>query len=197
MTLTLRTTRRALRPVADGVFLETARLVLRDKRADDFDFVASLYADESVMRWIGDGRTLARDEVEARFFRVLTIESEPGHDRWDAFKIVVRKADGARVGQAGLLRCAIDGAPEVEIGWWLAPFAWRRGYATEAALALRDFAFGELRLDRLSIVLQAENARSVSVALRLGGQHAGMALYRDRSVTRYLVRNPGAQPPKP
>jgi RimJ/RimL family protein N-acetyltransferase len=183
--------------VADEIFLETARLVLRDKRPDDFDFVASLYADENVMRWIGDGRTLARDEVEARFAHVLAIEREPGHERWDTFKIVERKADGAAVGQAGLLRCAIDGAADVEIGWWLAPFAWGHGYATEAACALRDFAFDELRLDHLSIVLQAENARSVAVARRVGGVHAGEAVYRERSVTRYLLRNPAAQPPQP
>jgi RimJ/RimL family protein N-acetyltransferase len=183
--------------VADGVFLETARLVLRDKRADDFDFVASLYADEDVMRWIGDGRTLPRDEVDARFFRVLAIESEPGHERWDAFKIVVRKADGVPLGQAGLLRNAIDGVPDVEIGWWLAPFAWGQGYATEAALALRDFAFGELHLNHLSVVLHAENARSVAVARRIGGVYARQAVYRDRSVTLYVVRNPAAQPPQP
>jgi len=146
------------------------------------------------MRWIGDGRTLHRDETEARFTRVLTIESEPGHERWDAFKILVRKAGGAPVGQAGMLRCAIDGVPAIEIGWWLAPFAWGHGYATEAACALRDYAFGELALDELSIVLHAENARSVAVARRIGGVYAGEAVYRDRSVTRYLIRNPAAQP---
>ncbi|HEV2741159.1 MAG TPA: GNAT family N-acetyltransferase [Candidatus Elarobacter sp.] len=183
--------------MTDEIFLETPRLVLRDKTPDDFEFVASLYADENVMRWIGDGRTLGRDEVEARFFRVLEIQSEPGHERWDAFKILARKSDGVRVGQAGMLRCAIDGEPEIEIGWWLAPFAWGHGYATEAACALRDFAFGELRLDHLSIVLQAENLRSVAVARRIGGQYAGKAAYRDRSVTCYVVPNPAAQPPQP
>jgi len=183
--------------MADDVFLETPRLVMRDKTADDFDFVASLYADENVMRWIGDGHTLAGDEVEARFFRALEIQREPGHDRWDSFKIIVRKSDGARVGQAGMLRCAIDGLPEIEIGWWLAPFAWGFGYATEAACALRDFAFAELKLDRLSIVLHAENLRSVAVARRIGGLYAGKAVYRDRSVTRYVVPNPAAQPPQP
>jgi len=183
--------------MADGVFLETQRLVLRDKTPDDFDFVASLYADENVMRWIGDGQTLSRDETEARFFRVLEIQSEPGHERWDAFKIVARKSDGVRVGQAGMLRCAIDGVPEIEIGWWLAPFAWGFGYATEAACALRDFAFAELKPAHLSIVLHAENARSVAVARRIGGQYAGKATYRDRSVTRYLVPNPAAQLPQP
>ena len=183
--------------MADDVFLETPRLVLRDKTPDDFDFVASLYADENVMRWIGDGHTLAGDEVEARFFRVLEIQREPGHERWDSFKILARKSDGVRVGQAGMLRCAIDGLPEIEIGWWLAPFAWGQGYATEAACALRDFAFAELKLDHLSIVLHAENVRSVAVARRIGGQYAGKAVYRDRSVTRYLVPNPAAQPPQP
>ena len=177
-------------------FLETPRLVLRDKRPDDFDFVASLHADPEVMRFIGDGSTQPRGEVEARFFRVLEIERAPGHERWDAFKIVERKEDGARVGQAGMLRCEIDGVPEVEIGWWLAPFAWGRGYATEAALALRDFAFAELRLDRLSVVLFPENRKSVAVAERIGAVCAGTARYRDRSVTRYVVRPPrGPQPP--
>jgi RimJ/RimL family protein N-acetyltransferase len=174
---------------AGDVFLETPRLVLRDKRASDLDFVAALFADPLVMRFIGDGGTLPREETEARFFRVLAIEHAPGHERWNAFKIVERKEDGAPVGQAGLLRCEIDGAPGVEIGWWLAPPAWGRGYATEAALALRDFAFAELALDHLSVVLLEENVRSAAVARRIGGVHAGRATYRERSVTRYVVRS--------
>ena len=177
-----------------AIFLETARLVLRDKSAADLDFTADLFADPNVMRWIGDGATYPRDEVEARFARVLAIENEPGHERWDAFKIVERKADGVRVGQAGLLRCEIDGSPEIEVGWWLAASAWGHGYATEAALALRDFAFRELGLDRLSIVLYAENVKSVAVAERIGGRYQGPARYRDRMVTRYVVQPPALAP---
>jgi ribosomal-protein-alanine N-acetyltransferase len=173
-----------------AIFLTTPRLVLRDKRADDLDFTAELFADPLVMRWIADGSTFPREEVEARFGRVMATEAEPGHERWDAFKIIERKGDGARVGQAGLLRCEIDGSPEIEIGWWLAKAAWGNGYATEAALALRDFAFGELRLDRLSVVLYAENVKSVAVAERIGGRYQGTARYHDRMVTRYVVQPP-------
>jgi RimJ/RimL family protein N-acetyltransferase len=168
--------------------------VLRDKRADDLEFIASLYADPRVMRWIGDGATYGRDEVEARLGRAMAVENEPGHERWDAFKIIERKADGAPLGQGGMLRCEIDGEPDVEIGWWLAPGAWGHGYATEAALALRDYAFRELRLPRLSVVLFAENRKSVAVAERIGGEHAGPARYRGRTVTRYVVRNPATSP---
>jgi RimJ/RimL family protein N-acetyltransferase len=180
--------------MSDGVFLTTPRLTLRDKTEGDLDFVASLYADERVMRWIGDGSTYPYGEVEARFHRVLAIESSPEHERWDAFKVVVRDGDGARLGQAGLLRCEIDGAPDVEIGWWLAPFAWGHGYATEAAAALRDFAFGRAGLDRLSVVLHAENVRSVAVARRIGGELAGPAEYRGRTVTRYVIRRAATEP---
>jgi RimJ/RimL family protein N-acetyltransferase len=171
----------------DEVFLETPRLVLRDKRPEDLDFTVALFADPRVMRWIGDGSTYSREEVEARFGRVLAIESEPGHERWDAFKMIERKSDGACIGQAGLLRCEIDGSPEIEIGWWLAASAWGSGYATEAALAFRDFAFRELGLARLSVVLYAENLKSVAVARRIGGVYQGEARYHDRTVTRYVV----------
>jgi RimJ/RimL family protein N-acetyltransferase len=173
---------------AVSVFLETPRLRLRDKEAGDLDFLASLSADPTVMRWIGDGSTYPRGEIEARLARVLEIERQPGHERWNSFKIVERKDDGALLGQAGVLRCEIDGAPEVEIGWWFTPAAWGHGYATEAATALRDYAFTVAGIPRLMVVLQAENERSVAVALRIGGVEPRLARYHEGIVTCYTVR---------
>jgi len=171
-----------------NVFLETARLQLCDKQASDLDFLASLSADPAVMRWIGDGATYPHGEIEARLARVLEIEASPGHERWNSFKVIRRKDDLVRVGQAGVLRCEIDGAAQVEIGWWLAPFAWGQGYATEAALALRDYAFARVGLAQLAVVLHAENERSVAVAQRIGGVEPRLARYRDSLVTCYTVR---------
>jgi RimJ/RimL family protein N-acetyltransferase len=175
-----------------SAFLETARVVLRDREPRDLAFLASLYADPQVMRYIGDGQTYDRGAVKARYARIDATIGAQRREPWDEFKILERKEDGVCVGQAGLLRCQIDGTAEVEVGWWLAPFAWGHGYATEAAQALCAFAFRELRLERLSVVLHAENVKSVAVAVRIGGLHAGTARYRDRSVTRYLVQNPRA-----
>lgn len=171
-----------------SVFLETPRLVLRDNRQDDLPFHTSLRADPRVMRWIGDGQTFTPEESAARFERYLEAERAPGHERWNGFKIIQRKSDQTPVGGAGLLRCEIDGAPDVEIGWWLAPFAWGHGYATEAALAFRDYAFDVLLLGHLSVVLDAQNTKSVAVAKRIGGVYDGIVTYRDRKVTRYIVR---------
>jgi RimJ/RimL family protein N-acetyltransferase len=145
----------------------------------------ALYGDPQVMRWIGDGSTYGRREVEARY--ALIDAAEHDHARWDNFKIIERKADGERLGQAGLLRCEVDGMPQVEIGWWLAPTAWGHGYATEAATALREYAFEVLLLRRLTVILNAQNAASIKVACRLGAIPAGTAMYRDNRVTRYFI----------
>jgi ribosomal-protein-alanine N-acetyltransferase len=168
-------------------FLETPRLRLLDRAPDDFEFLVSLYRDPTVMRYIGSGVTFSRDEVESRYAAIDRMQREQAHPRWDAFKIIVRKADEERLGQAGILRCEVDGLPQVEIGWWLAPFAWGHGYATEAASALRDYAFGALRLKRLTVVLNAQNTASVAVARRLGAVPAGTGVYRGQSVTRYVI----------
>ncbi len=178
------------RGVAELV-LETGRLRLRERRLDDLDFIAALNADPRVMRWIGDGATRERAVVEAHLARVVAQRAQ--RDPWDDFLLVERKADGVPLGQAGLLRCRIDGRPEVEIGWWLAPAAWGHGYATEAALALRDYAFATLRLDHLSIVLWPQNVRSVAVARRIGGELRGEVEYRGKRVTCYVVRAPAGR----
>jgi RimJ/RimL family protein N-acetyltransferase len=59
-------------------------------------------------------------------------------------------------------------AEEPEIGWRLARAAWGHGLATEAALAARDHAFGVLGMPRLIAIVHPDNARSRSVARKLG-----------------------------
>jgi RimJ/RimL family protein N-acetyltransferase len=58
--------------------------------------------------------------------------------------------------------------PEKELGWLLYEGHEGRGYAVEAARALRDWAFAELGLPHLVSYIDAENAASIAVAKRLG-----------------------------
>ncbi len=58
--------------------------------------------------------------------------------------------------------------PCVEIGWRLARAAWGHGYATEAARAALDYAFGTLRLDEVVSMTVPANLRSRAVMERLG-----------------------------
>jgi RimJ/RimL family protein N-acetyltransferase len=61
--------------------------------------------------------------------------------------------------------------PAVEIGWRLAPEAWGRGYATEAAAAAAQFAFDVLEQDEIVAITVPGNTPSRRVMERLGMRH--------------------------
>lgn len=60
--------------------------------------------------------------------------------------------------------------PEAELGWQLAAHAEGHGYACEAAIALRDWAFCERGLESLVSYIDPENVRSIQLAERLGAK---------------------------
>ncbi len=57
---------------------------------------------------------------------------------------------------------------ETELGWTLAREHWGHGYATEAALAVRDWAYAERGVERIISLIAPDNARSIRVAEKLG-----------------------------
>ena len=62
----------------------------------------------------------------------------------------------------------LDRPVEIEIGYLLGREHWGNGYATEAALAVRDWALAELGLERLIALIYPGNVRSIRVAEKLG-----------------------------
>jgi RimJ/RimL family protein N-acetyltransferase len=151
--------------------IETERLLLRLPRIVDASDLLEAFADPEAMRYIGDGSTTDLAGAEEAVGRWL--------ERWDAWGIgmfVVERMEDARVlGRAGFLRWDPEtweiGGTETELGWGLAREHWGHGYATEAALALRDWALRERGLTRIISLIQPENARSVRVAEKLGERY--------------------------
>ena len=96
------------------------------------------------------------------------------------------RATGECVGQVGINHGPMF--PEKELGWLLYEGFEGKGYATEAARAMRDWAFGPGGLASLVSYFDPENARSMAVAQRLGAvldpdapvQDAGDVVYRHR-----------------
>jgi RimJ/RimL family protein N-acetyltransferase len=148
--------------------LRTERLVLRRPRLEDVDAVAGFLGDPEVMRFLG-GRTVPREAVP--------IVVQGWIDDWETYPsgkfIVERRDDAAVVGRVGLKfydtrtwerSAASDAQPE--LGWALAREHWGLGYATEAALAVREWS----RRGRLISLITPENVRSQAVARRLGAE---------------------------
>jgi RimJ/RimL family protein N-acetyltransferase len=80
-----------------------------------------------------------------------------------------------------------DGAPE--IGWALAPWAWGRGYATEAVKTAQAWADMRLGAARTVCIISPENMASIAIAQKCGYALAGKALYRGAEVQVYARNN--------
>jgi RimJ/RimL family protein N-acetyltransferase len=142
--------------------LETTRLRLRQMSLDDLDFVAAMLSHPEVMRFYPKLHT--RQEAQAWVERQLARYRNDGHGLW----LVLDRESGEPVGQVGLVVQEVDGKPEFEIGYLIHRPHWRKGLATEAALGVREYAFGPRGLDRVISLIRPENIPSQGVARKLG-----------------------------
>lgn len=162
--------------------LTTARLVLRAPVSDDFPEYARLLASP---RAAGMGGPHDLRAAWGMFAHDIACWAFFGHG---ALMVDLRET-GECVGQVG-----INGGPlfpETELGWLTHERHEGRGYATEAAGALRDWAAAALGLDRLVSYVDRENTRSIAVAERLGATLDPLAPKQDPEDLVYRHR-PGA-----
>jgi RimJ/RimL family protein N-acetyltransferase len=145
--------------------LRTERLVIRSYRDDDATPLHDVFGSPEVMKWTPSAPSKDVAETAQRLARTMafTARQPPGLGLW-ALEL---EASGEFLGQVGLF--PIEGkGPDVEVAYELAPRAWGHGYATEAARALVDYGFGEMRLRRIVALILPDNARSRNVASKCG-----------------------------
>jgi ribosomal-protein-alanine N-acetyltransferase len=142
--------------------IETKRLLLRSLQRSDIEPLCRIWADPQVTRYMGGPRD--PEDVRAILEEDLASDSPPDFDLWP----VIEKATGAVVGDCGLLEKEVDGQDEIELVYVLAAPAWGKGYATEVGIAIRDYAFGELALERIISLIDPENGASQRVAEKVG-----------------------------
>jgi RimJ/RimL family protein N-acetyltransferase len=142
--------------------LRTRRLVLRRWRRADLEPFAALNADPEVMRHFPG--TLTREQSDAVVARIEACFVEHGFGWWAV------EVEQVFVGFTGLSVPAFEAPflPSVEVGWRFARAVWGRGYATEAATAALEAAFGPLGLTEVVSFTAATNTRSERVMQRLG-----------------------------
>lgn len=149
------------------VALETPRLLLRKLRESDWEPYAAMCADPEVMRYLGTGVILGRDDAWRSISGMLGHWQLRGYGMW----ALESKRTGEFLGRAGFLDP--PGWPGFELGWVLAKPHWGHGYAIEAARAALGYAFDVLRKDRVISLIRPANARSIRVAEALGETLSG------------------------
>jgi RimJ/RimL family protein N-acetyltransferase len=172
--------------------LETARLAFREMSLADRDFVGSMLSDPEVMRFYPE--EFVRAGPDPWIERQLSRYRRDGHGLW----LVLEKVGGQPVGMVGLSTQDVNGVLEPEVGYLIHRPFWRRGFATEAALAVRDHAFTVLDKPRVVSLIRPQNTPSQGVAKRLGMTLEGRAHHRGLEHLVYAVSRmetlPGSPP---
>ena len=139
--------------------VETERLILRAPCEVDFAAEAAFFATDA-SKFVGGPKR--PDEAWRSLAMLLGHWALRGYGMWG----LEDKASGTYQGHVGLWNP--HGWPEAEIGWTLMTGATGKGYATEAALAARAFAYDILGWETAISLIDPENIASQKVAQRLG-----------------------------
>ncbi len=143
--------------------LETERLILRKMAWQDADQLLLIFSDPKVMQSFG-GILFDRVMMGKWVERNLNHQDRYGYG---IFSVILKEKDEL-VGDCGLEHMEVDGSHEVELGYDFRSDYWNRGLATEAASAVRDYAFEQLGLKRLISLIRPDNLASQRVAEKIG-----------------------------
>ena len=152
--------------------LRTQRLVLRAPRLDDAKTIATLLNDRRIAE-----NTLRIPHPYGIADAQAFIAGANANSGETVFLITER-------GTTVLGACGVAEQPTAppEIGYWLAVPFWGRGYATEAARAVVDYAFEHLGYEALHAGARVSNAASRRVLEKCGFQWTGVSLHRIESL---------------
>lgn len=148
---------------------ETERLLLRHYSLTDLDELAALYADPDFTRFLHgpSSREQVREDIVAFIQEYETI----GY----GFYATIYKPEARFIGRCGLLNQQIEGIPEIEVAYGIAPAYWGRGLGTEAARAVKEYGFRQFGFRRLISIIDHANVASQRVAEKNG-------MHRERSI---------------
>jgi len=145
----------------------------------DIELLLPIFADPKVMAAF-DAAPFHCAQMTAWVQRNLDHQAEHGYGLFS----VVLKSNGELIGDCGLEHMDVEGVAVAELGYDFRSDYWNQGYATEAATAVRDYAFQVLQLPRLISLIRQHNLSSQRVAEKIGMRRKDELL---RGETRYWV----------
>ena len=144
--------------------IETERLILRPIEPGDWRAVHRYASRPEVVRYLPHEPFTEQD---AAAFALRWSEQARQNDHWPEMLVAVRKVDGRLIGHLPFVVFNAKYRTR-EIGWVFDPVAHGEGYATEAARAVLQLAFGELGLHRVVATCDPRNEASYRVMEKLG-----------------------------
>jgi ribosomal-protein-alanine N-acetyltransferase len=162
--------------------IETKRLYLRELQPSDREALSKILQDEQTM-YAYEG-AFSDAEVQAWLDKQLKSYQRNGFGLWAA----VLKETGEMIGQCGLTWQELAGEQVLEIGYLFQRAFWHKGYASEAAMACKNYAFEMLQADEVFSIIRDTNVPSQRVAERNGMTRCGEFIkhYRGIDMPHYV-----------
>ena len=142
--------------------IETERLFLREMTIADYDALYAVLADSDIMQHYP--YTFDEERVRGWIERNITRYKENGFGLW----AVCLKPNGEVIGDCGLTLQNIDGQLLPEIGYHIRKDCQHKGFAKEAAIAVRDWAFSNTDYQVLYSYCKYTNIPSFKTAEAIG-----------------------------
>jgi ribosomal-protein-alanine N-acetyltransferase len=147
--------------------LLTSRLLLRQLTESDLPHVFEGLSHPEVIKYYGVSyHTIESTMEQMNWFSTLEIN---GTGIWWA----VCSLDNGEFLGAGGFNDWSQVHRHAEIGFWLLPQAWGKGYMQEAMPALFNFGFDQMNLNRIEGFVESKNDNCIKAIKKLGFVHEG------------------------
>ena len=144
------------------MILETERIYLREMNQSDYLALCKIVHDKDVM-YAYNG-VFNHEETQNLLDRQILSYKENGFGLW----AVVLKETGEMIGQCGITFQNYKQHQLLEVGYLFQKAFWHMGYAIEAAISCKKYAFEILNIDEVFSIIRDTNLASQNVALRNG-----------------------------
>jgi RimJ/RimL family protein N-acetyltransferase len=143
---------------------KSPRLGFRTWKPEDLAPFSIMNQDNEVMR--NFPKTLTEAESQGFIDRMVEMQNRLGF----CYFAVDEIESGQFIGFIGLAEKKFDDSPTpfIDIGWRLAPEFWNKGYATEGAKRVLEFAKNELQFTEVISIATASNSNSIKVMKKIG-----------------------------
>ena len=153
----------------DFPIIETERLILRKPTYNDVAPLFELTQDEEVMLYYGMEPFKEDSQAKKEIDWFLKIWEEGTGTRW----IISQKNGNDFIGEIGFYDYKKD-HKKAEIGYKLARRHWRKGYMSEALVAMLDYMYNNLELNRVQALVDPRNPASFLLLEKHGFQREGV-----------------------
>ena len=161
--------------------IETERLFLREMNQDDYDALFAVLADSDIMQHYP--YTFDEQRVRGWIDRNMERYRIFGFGLW----AVCLKDTGEMIGDCGLTMQNIGGVIKPEIGYHIRKDMQRKGYAKEAASAVRDWTFENTPFAMIFSYMKYTNLPSARSAMSWGCRQVDEFKDEENEITKVFA----------